>query len=130
MGKRVTSLVGFLLVACVTAAASPAPSFSVGLETTALRVGAVCQGAMAGCVISVYDSTASVPLVTDAVATVGDTVWATRACVVNEAVVIGATFVGTAPGKDNSAPVGARATGQCTATAEQPVPQIIVHVVP
>lgn len=116
-------------IACTTkAAASPVPVLTVADA----RVGAVCSGpaTMAGCIVSVYDSTAGVALATSIAVTRGDTLWRTRTCTANQTVVIGAQFIGTAPGKSNSPAVGARGTGQCTAVAGQPVPVIVVEITP
>lgn len=117
-----------VLVSCTKAAAQPRGAVLLADA----RVGAVCSGpaTMAGCLVSVYDSTANVSLAANVAVEKGDTLWRTRACTANQTVVIGAQFVGTAPGRSNSAAVGARGTGQCTAVAGQPSPVIIVEIVP
>lgn len=125
------AFVGVLLLAlaCVNrAAAEPRDS---ALVVADLRVGAVCGGpaTMTGCLVSVYDSTAGAALASNVAVAKGDTLWRSRPCTSNQTVVIGAQFVGTAPGRSNSAPVGARGTGACTAQAGQPIPAIIVEVV-
>src|SRR5690606_22413252 len=127
----VIAFVGVLLLAlaCVNrAAAEPRDS---ALVVADLRVGAVCGGpaTMTGCLVSVYDSTAGTSLASNVAVAKGDTLWRTRACTTNQTVVIGATFIGTAAGRSNSQPVGARGTGQCAAQAGQPIPAIIVEVV-
>ena len=116
-------------LACTTKAAAE-PSESRVLLADA-RVGAVCSGpaTMTGCLVSIHDSTANVSLASNVQVAKGDTLWRTRACSQNETVVIGARFVGTAPNRSNSAAVGARGTGQCTAVAGQPSPVIIVEIV-
>ena len=113
---------------CVKRAAAQ-PAGSVLLADA--RVGAVCSGpaTMTGCLVSIHDSTANVSLANNVAVAKGDTLWRTRACNQNETVVIGARFVGTAPNRSNSAAVGARGTGQCTAVAGQPSPVIIVEIV-
>lgn len=96
------------------------------------RVGAVCNGpsTMTGCLISVFDSTANVSLAANVAVAKGDTLWRTRPCTANETVIVGGQFIGTRAGASNSAPVGARGTGLCTAQAGQPSPVIVIQVVP
>lgn len=130
-GARLAVLMAIVGIgaACVhSVAAQP-----VGAVVVAdLRVGAVCGGpaSMTGCLVSLYDSTANVALASSIAVARGDTLWRSRPCTSNESVVIGGTFVGTRAGASNSAPVGARATGTCTAQAGQPSPVIVVEIVP
>ena len=130
----VLALVGLVgLQACRKVAAQPAGAgLGSAVEMTSLRIGAVCNGpaGMTGCAISIFDSTANVSLASNVATPKGDTLFRTRACTLNETVVIGATFLGTAPGKSPSAPVGRRATGTCSATADAPTPDLIVEIVP
>ncbi len=124
--RRMLTIAGLvLLFACITAA-TPRPS----LIFADARIGAVCSGpaTMTGCLISVVDSTAGVSLASNVPVAKGDTLWRTRPCTANETVVIGAQFVGTRAGASNSAAVGARGTGACTAQAGQPSPVIVVTV--
>ena len=123
-------LAGLSLGASCTSklAAKPVPA----MVLADARVGAVCSGpaTMTGCLISVFDSTANVSLAASVAVTKGDTLWRTRACTANETVVIGGQFIGTKSGASNSAPVGARGTGACTAQAGQPSPVIVIQVTP
>lgn len=139
-GKDHLKLVGLVLfvlaasvalTACTDVAAQPTPELATVLEVQELRVGAVCNGPtdMAGCVVSVYDSTASIALATNVAVTKGDTLWRTRACLAVETVTIGATFVGVAPGLNNSDPIAVSGTGNCSPTAGTPTPELIVQVV-
>jgi hypothetical protein len=133
-GNARPALLALLVVAGVTLAcvarlaAAPFPA----LVLADARVGAVCSGpaSMTGCLISVYDSTAGASLAANVAVPKGDTLWRNRPCTINETVVIGAAFVGTAPNVSPSAPVGARGTGQCTAQAGQPAPVIVIEIVP
>jgi hypothetical protein len=96
------------------------------------RIGAVCSGpaTMTGCLVSVFDSTANVALATNVAVAKGDTLWRTRPCTAIETVVVGGQFIGTRAGASNSAPVGARGTGACTAQAGQPSPVIVIQITP
>lgn len=124
--RRVLGILALLLVVACTVAAMPRPS----LVMADARIGAVCNGpaTMTGCIISVVDSTANVSLASNVAVAKGDTLWRTRACTANETVVVGAVFIGTRAGASNSAPVGARGQGACTAQAGQPSPVIVVTV--
>lgn len=115
-----------LLSGCRPAAAEPRAS----LLLADARIGAVCSGpaTMTGCLISVYDSTANVSLASNVAVVKGDTLWRTRPCLSIETVVVGGQFIGTRAGATNSAPVGARGTGACTAQAGQPSPVIVIQV--
>lgn len=117
-----------LLSSCTKAAAEPRPA----LLLADARIGAVCSGpaTMTGCLISVYDSTANVSLAANVAVVKGDTLWRTRPCTSIETVVVGGQFIGTRAGATNSAPVGARGTGACTAQAGQPSPVIVIQVTP
>lgn len=127
-GILLFAALGLVAMACGKAAAQPRAT----MVLADARVGAVCSGpaSMTGCLISLHDSTANISLASNVAVVRGDTLWRTRPCLAIETVVIGGQFIGTRPGATNSAPVGARGTGACTAQAGQPSPVIVIQVTP
>jgi hypothetical protein len=118
-----------LLSSCGSAAAQPRRSVVIVADA---QIKAVCNGpaTMTGCLVSVFDSTAGLPLAVNVAVAKGDTLTRIRPCTANETIVIGGQFIGTRAGATNSAPVGARGTGACTAQAGQPSPVIVIQVTP